>query len=95
MNLLIVIVAFAAIGGILAGYVTARVGPAWTIFALWVACAGATMGYAMFLDTDTGRGALQSPLVLYGILIPFSMCVVVSSVIGAGVRVFLSRRGAT
>lgn len=91
---LTVVLGFAIIAGILAGYITARKAPMWAILVLWILCALSIMGYAAFLDTGTGRGAMQSAVVLYGVLIPFSISVLLSSLIGVVVRMIFARRDA-
>lgn len=89
---LTMVLGFTIIAGILAGYITARKGPTWAVLVLWALCAFCLVGYAMFLDTGTGSDALQSAVVLYGVLIPFSISVVVSSLIGAFVRTIIARQ---
>ncbi|MBY4892605.1 hypothetical protein KUL25_07485 [Rhodobacteraceae bacterium N5(2021)] len=77
---------FAVIGGILAGYVTARLAPRWALWALWGGCAiigGALVIWFLAFAPNDEIGRI---IVLYGVFAPFAGCCVVAGVIGLVVR---------
>lgn len=90
---LIAVVGLSCLLGIFAGFLTARRGAGWMVLVLWLACAVGIVLYAMWLDAAGSDAITQAPIVLYGGLIPFSLCVLVSSLAGLAVRVVVSRQG--
>lgn len=94
MDTLVVYVGFAAIGGLLTGYLTGRFARFPISLALWAVCAGGLIIYANRLDAGDGPDSIDPILVLYGILLPFCACVVIASLIGMVARKVLADRTA-
>ncbi|ABD55672.1 hypothetical protein [Jannaschia sp. CCS1] len=93
MDLFTVFVGFGSIGGLLAGYLMGRFASPISVLALWAICAAALIAYANWLDAGSGPDSVEPILVLYGVLMPFSACVIVASLIGTVVRKVLGARG--
>ncbi|MBL4629119.1 MAG: hypothetical protein JKY00_14005 [Roseicyclus sp.] len=85
MNL-VVVIGFAAIGGILAGYVTARLGPRWMIWVLWAGCLLIGLGAVLWMQSLPNGGGADGVVILYGILAPFTGCAFIAGIIAMVAR---------
>lgn len=86
---LTVLLGFSVIGGILVGYLVARLRGRRVMMMIWAACAIALLLSVMWLEGGTGQASLDPIVILYGILIPFCASLFVASLIGAVVRMVL------
>lgn len=77
---------FSAIGGILAGYFTARVAPLRVLFALWAVAILAALLFYLWMSF----AAFGDPFILIAILmaglVPFAACTILAGGIGLIVR---------
>lgn len=77
---------FSAIGGILAGYFTARLAPLWALLVLW---AGSLLGSAVFYGlvmTFPIMDAFVAVIILMGVLLPFTLSLFLAGALGLLVR---------
>ncbi len=93
MDTIAVMVGFACIAGILAGYIAGSRGPGWSLLLLWVVCGLVAGGYAMWLNADEGPVGSLGPSFLYGVVIAFGLSSVPAGCLGF-VRRMVQRQGA-
>lgn len=81
----VLIVGFVIIAGLLAGYITARIGPRWMLWTLWAACAAAAATVLVWAQGAPPE-TLAPALILVAVILPFSGCTVVAGLIGLVAR---------
>ncbi|HID68314.1 MAG TPA: hypothetical protein EYP31_08690 [Roseibacterium sp.] len=82
---------FVVIGGILLGYVAARLGPPWMVWAVWgVSIVGAVLFWFWAVNFDDSQG-LVGIVVLVAMVMPFVGCVGISGLIGMIARKVANR----
>lgn len=79
-------VGFAAIAGILAGYITARIGTRWMLFALWGASTLLCLLMLTLTYSEDMDEALVGIYILFGLMVPFTACAFFAGGLGLLVR---------
>lgn len=93
MNQIVLFVGFSVIAGLLAGYMTARLGSRRMVWALWGVSGSIVIGAVLWSGAAADRAGLESVLLVYGILLPFAGCAIVAGILGLAVRRILARTG--
>lgn len=88
---LTLLVGFAAIGGILAGYVTARLAPRRALWWLWGASILAPVLFYLWSKVAVVLDPFAFVFILVGGLIPFAACAIVAGLIGLVIRRTIGR----
>ena len=86
MELLVFIIGFACFGGLLAGFAVARLCPRrmlWTLWAVGIAAGGIT---AMMPQWQYETGGLLGTIILFGAILPFTVCAIIAGLIGLVAR---------
>lgn len=83
---------FCAIGGILAGYFSARLAPWWVFAGLMFACAALAIALLFWVRTLDADNALWGEVFLMMTLAPFALCALLAGGLGLIVRRVTSQK---
>ncbi len=89
--MLVMLIGFAAMTGLLAGYLTARLLPPFAIWVLWAGCAALVAIAFIWSQNTEASGGFDTIVILYGIVVPFAGCAGVAGLLGLVARAALKR----
>lgn len=90
MNL-VLLIGFTCIAGILAGYLAARLGPIWSVWALWLGCIILCGGLFVWSGTGNMDANIGGMFVFSALAVPFAGCAFLAGSIGLIVRRTLAK----